>query len=338
MPPMFTACGINPAAFSIQLIDLGSRPGKKGYEVDPPWVGGHTTPMHEIWHVWDGVGDLREDHGEWQALEPGMLVWLKKGLFYETRQCPNNPSGISFFRFDMLQANGDPAPEDIAHEAPLFVDNASPNFCDMITRRILELHWEVYIDSQEGEGELLPEDVPNPRFWDDQNAFRRSPEGPIYTRMSSPARRSTLQLQLADSLLRSLVLEFLHLAERGREAQRAGVGKRHYRIINNLICNIRADIRNAPSVEEMARSSGYSLDHFCRIFRSYVRKTPQEFITTVRLIRAKELLIESDLSVKEIAERTGYGSAGFFSRQFRAKTLLTPKAFREKHRLEKSHC
>jgi len=299
------------------------------------WEGGHVAPMHEIWHIWDGEGQIREEGGKWTDLDPGLLVWLKQGRFYETRQNPDNPSGITHFIFKIVDERSANASNDCAATVPLCVEGVSPNFCDIFTRRILDLHWEIYIEAITNPDSLEAEQIPKVIFWDDQNAFRRSQQCPLYTRMHCPSNNYTVQAQMAGVLFRGLIYEYLRHGEQGIRAEDAGVSKRHFKVINNLACNIRSDIRNVPPVEDMARNCGYSFDYFCRIFQSYMHMSPKEYVIHIRVMHAKELLTSSDMSMKEIAEWVGYQSASFFTRQFREKTSLSPKEYRNKHRLQK---
>ena len=52
-------------------------------------------------------------------------------------------------------------------------------------------------------------------------------------------------------------------------------------------------------------------------------------ITAARIMAAKQLLTDSELQVREIADRLGFASQGYFGRFFRNKTGLTPNAYRE---------
>ncbi len=55
----------------------------------------------------------------------------------------------------------------------------------------------------------------------------------------------------------------------------------------------------------------------------------REFVVQARINRGRILLTESSLTVSEIAAALGYDDIYFFSRQFKAKTGVSPTAFRE---------
>ncbi len=79
---------------------------------------------------------------------------------------------------------------------------------------------------------------------------------------------------------------------------------------------------------ELAEEAGYSLDHFARVFREQTGLSPQDCLLRAGLERAKQLLLDSDRSIAQVAADLGYSSPGFFSRQFRARTGQSPRQFR----------
>ena len=58
--------------------------------------------------------------------------------------------------------------------------------------------------------------------------------------------------------------------------------------------------------------------------------TPLEYVHTLRLEEAKQMLESSDASIEAIANEIGYEDAGFFSRLFRRKVGLTPVQYRRR--------
>ena len=58
--------------------------------------------------------------------------------------------------------------------------------------------------------------------------------------------------------------------------------------------------------------------------------SPRDYILALRIDRAKSLLVQSDLPISVIAERTGFGDDACFCKMFRESTSATPYAFREK--------
>lgn len=68
--------------------------------------------------------------------------------------------------------------------------------------------------------------------------------------------------------------------------------------------------------------------HFSRVFKQRVGMNLSEYITTKRIVRAKELLLETDDNISSIAERCGFDSLPHFHRMFKRMLGMTPAAYR----------
>lgn len=82
------------------------------------------------------------------------------------------------------------------------------------------------------------------------------------------------------------------------------------------------------TLDDLAEMAGLSPFHFARVFRSVTGVPPVEFQTSMRFVRAKELLLTSTASVTDICFEVGYGSLGTFSRRFKQIVGITPAEFR----------
>jgi len=73
-------------------------------------------------------------------------------------------------------------------------------------------------------------------------------------------------------------------------------------------------------------------DYLNRIFKKETGYSLMEYIQYYRITMAKRMLAETDISISEIAARTGYNSPAYFSKIFRRFTGLTPLEYRnDKH-------
>lgn len=77
-------------------------------------------------------------------------------------------------------------------------------------------------------------------------------------------------------------------------------------------------------VKESAEYFGISTRHISRIFKENIGVSPQQYIMTKRLLKAKYLLTDTDLSVSEIAYLSGFGSSSRFSDAFKKNYGVTP--------------
>ena len=74
----------------------------------------------------------------------------------------------------------------------------------------------------------------------------------------------------------------------------------------------------------------FSQEYLLRTFKKKEGITILQYINDLKLDRARQLLSETDMPVKAIAEELGFTSVGYFGRFFRGKTGLSPNAYREK--------
>lgn len=91
---------------------------------------------------------------------------------------------------------------------------------------------------------------------------------------------------------------------------------------------IAEDFARRPRLSVLAKKLGYSADYLDRIFKKTKGRTIPQFIRERRVSEARSLLVESNLLLKEIAQRCGYANAAHFSRSFQAATGLAPQDFR----------
>lgn len=84
------------------------------------------------------------------------------------------------------------------------------------------------------------------------------------------------------------------------------------------------------TLDTLATSLNLSKEQFSRFFRQSFRQSPMQYLTQFRLQKACHLLINSDWSVEEIAQATGFDNGNYFSRVFKKHLLTTPSEFRKK--------
>lgn len=85
----------------------------------------------------------------------------------------------------------------------------------------------------------------------------------------------------------------------------------------------------AFSVERMAGLANMSARHFARLFAREVNMTPMEFLQNARIDRARNLLESTDLPLKTVAYKSGFGSVRHMRFLFGEKLGLTPAQYRE---------
>jgi AraC family transcriptional regulator len=113
------------------------------------------------------------------------------------------------------------------------------------------------------------------------------------------------------------------------QEQRCGLPARMLRSIEEYIdLNLEKDL----SVEGLASHHGISPSYFARSFRSSVGLAPHAYVMRRRLLRAQELLANTDLPLIDIAVATGFADQSHFSRRFHQMTGMPPRTYRLQHR------
>ena len=88
----------------------------------------------------------------------------------------------------------------------------------------------------------------------------------------------------------------------------------------NLHCNLR--------MEDIAAHSGMGYSKFRKVFKDYTGFSPAQYFLRLKMERAKDYLLSTDLSCKEISFCLGFDSASYFNKMFRLYQGLTPMEYR----------
>ncbi len=98
------------------------------------------------------------------------------------------------------------------------------------------------------------------------------------------------------------------------------------------ICRALEAIHTEPSkswtVEGLARIAGLSRTSFSNRFSELLSHTPLNYLTAWRMQIARRLLIDSELPIIEVAEKSGYGSEAAFGRVFKRHFEMPPASYR----------
>lgn len=82
----------------------------------------------------------------------------------------------------------------------------------------------------------------------------------------------------------------------------------------------------------LARQTGLSVTGFERAFKRLFGTTASRYVSQIRIGESARLLLQSDGTIDEIAERTGFPNRAYFSRVFKNLTGHTPARFRRRHK------
>jgi AraC-like DNA-binding protein len=96
----------------------------------------------------------------------------------------------------------------------------------------------------------------------------------------------------------------------------------------NALAAIHAEPAARWTLESLGRRAAMGRTAFAERFRDVVGTTPLQYLTFWRVQQAKRLLVETQLSLGQIADRVGYESGASLSRVFRRNTGASPGAYR----------
>ena len=116
------------------------------------------------------------------------------------------------------------------------------------------------------------------------------------------------------------------LAEKGSERSRSGILPRQR--LNNAVDAIMANPEQAFTLIDLARLCHASVFHFSRSFTAHLGCAPFAFQRNRRVQRAKELLVNTELSIEAISYAVGIECPTSFSRLFRRLTGQSPREYR----------
>lgn len=109
-----------------------------------------------------------------------------------------------------------------------------------------------------------------------------------------------------------------------------GKNQTQVNMVGKARLRIRESLESSLTIQEVAEELGVSYSNFRKLFKEYTGLSPATYQQELRLLRAKELLTTTDLSIKEIAYRLNFESPDYFSSKFKAKMGYKPSDIKSK--------
>lgn len=100
------------------------------------------------------------------------------------------------------------------------------------------------------------------------------------------------------------------------------------RAVEQAIVKMTTQLSEPITVSALSFTYGWRRSYFSRKFAQLTGATPSQYLSAVRMQKAKRLLISTDINVTEVCFDVGYNSLGTFVRQFSSYVGLSPLAFR----------
>jgi len=104
------------------------------------------------------------------------------------------------------------------------------------------------------------------------------------------------------------------------------------KFLTDLTAIVEANLDNTSlSVEDVASRLGISRVQLYRKVKAVLGTSVTDFIQGIRLTKARQQLLDTDLTIAEVGYRLGFSSPSYFSASFRAKYHISPSEFRALH-------
>ncbi|KRE47009.1 helix-turn-helix domain-containing protein [Paenibacillus sp. Soil522] len=147
----------------------------------------------------------------------------------------------------------------------------------------------------------------------------------LFQEMISWRQKDTIVARLREkALLLEIVSEFLRCAP-VRVLQHRSEEMSRLSIIQHFV---DSRLHTAISIDQMAEAVHLHPNYFISYFKKHFGVPPLKYVSRKRADRAKQLLTATPLSIKEIADRTGFKETNHFTKFFRKETNLTPTEYR----------
>ena len=114
------------------------------------------------------------------------------------------------------------------------------------------------------------------------------------------------------------------------EKQRGFSGKPIAKVIEEARFYMRQNIDREIDLEDLARKQRVGYSYFRKMFKKYTGVSPGQYHLQLRVMRAKELLVSTDKSIKDICLELGFQTIHYFSLIFKKKTGMNPSEFRKR--------
>ena len=97
---------------------------------------------------------------------------------------------------------------------------------------------------------------------------------------------------------------------------------------NAILEYVNNNYEKSVGLEDCARELHISSSYISRMFKKYTKVSFITYLNELKIKKAMELLKDTDLPVKDIAQRVGYNNLNYFYKNFKAITGTTPKIFK----------
>jgi AraC-like DNA-binding protein len=155
------------------------------------------------------------------------------------------------------------------------------------------------------------------------NAF--TIESELKTLNSEFTRREILYETRCSSLLCSIITQALRLAVK------IPLKNKDFDVIQNVINVLNEKYTEQITLSSLGNKFGYHPNYLGRLFKQYMHTSIHQYILSLRLSEAKNLICGTTLSFTEISAKAGFDDYAYFSAYFKKKSGMSPSDYRKYH-------
>ena len=136
-----------------------------------------------------------------------------------------------------------------------------------------------------------------------------------------------------DALVRDETIWLTQKADKKKTVLKTALQENHHENIkmNAVAENIQEYIaqhyREDISLQDVAGSMDYSDAYFCKIFKQCFGKSFLVYLTEYRVEKAKALLADMSINIKDVSAEVGYRDSNYFARVFKRSEGITPTEY-----------
>ncbi len=105
-----------------------------------------------------------------------------------------------------------------------------------------------------------------------------------------------------------------------------------YRALRSSIKYIHLNYTEKIQIPHLAKLEGLSNSRYITVFSKEMGKTPSEYILDLRLARARDLLLSTNMEISRVGVSCGYKDQYFFSKIFKKHMGISPQEYRKTHK------
>lgn len=142
------------------------------------------------------------------------------------------------------------------------------------------------------------------------------------------AQREPLARAMCNVLLSQFLLLVARQALEAEATEQTVVSPDAQRMVEQFCAELRDNLDYPWTLDEMVRRSGYSAAQLCRLFDQVMAQSPCRWLREERVRGARELLVQTDKKMAEIAVEVGFETRCQLHRVFRKSTGMSPDHYR----------